>query len=315
MIIQDDWRNFIYNKAKNEVISGKFKSRYKPVYDKMRDIGVENYNIDDMDISFITEVIRGCREIAPTNKKTRDAMEPIFDDKNIKSHSNQNEDDEELYLYGLLSLCNLRKFVRIVDDFETQIEDECRVLYRKTYISKIQELMEKLDQERIQLKQKNKDIESDINKIFESEDKLNAFWNIERLYFKRYFEIEKNIEYYDEFMIKASDAGIVYAHSRAAEHFFITKNDYIEGEKRLLKLLNSYDKLPVDEVYMIIYIINDYLSKNFSLTEGMVEIVNRIIKQGFKITKTDNGMYVLKKNIEYSSKAKNRFMKSNNNQL
>lgn len=45
-------------------------------------------------------------------------------------------------------------------------------------------------------------------------------------------------------MVKASDAGIREAHNAAANYFFLKKKDYVEGEKRLLMLFDSFEKLP-----------------------------------------------------------------------
>lgn len=37
----------------------------------MREIGIDNYSVDDMDVTFISEIIHGCRNIAPIAERTR----------------------------------------------------------------------------------------------------------------------------------------------------------------------------------------------------------------------------------------------------
>lgn len=247
-----------------------------------------------MDVSFISTLIHGCKSIAPTESQTRKSMEQLIEDRNLKDHSNENEDEEELYLMGLLSLCNLRSFIRVVDKFETKIEDEKRLLFRSTYMPKIEELKGKLDEERILLIQRGKTIDSDINRILESENISKAWLDVSEIYLKRY-AVEKNSEYYDEFIIRSSDVGIVNAHSMAAYYFFFAKKDYVEGEKRLFLLYNSCNKLTIGDAKSIMDIVNEYLLRGNTLTEGMNRIMSGLIEQGHPITKRNDGFYELAK--------------------
>ena len=149
MIIADNWQQFIYNKAKREVENnGRYRDKYISVYEKMREVGIDNYSIDDMDVTFISEVIHGCKKIAPTDDRTRKSIEQLTEDCNLTNHSGENENPEELYLRGLLALCNLRNFIRTVDKFETSIDDGVRINYRSTYAKLIEEVEDNLDEER-----------------------------------------------------------------------------------------------------------------------------------------------------------------------
>lgn len=296
LVINDGWQQIIYNKAKNEITTNSRRvDKYIAAYEKMRDIGIENYSIEDMDVTFISEVIHGCRSIVPTTDKTRKAIERLTEDRNLTNHSNENEEDEELYLRGLLALCNLRDFVRTVDRFETEIEDERRKIYRSTYITKIEELKVKLDEERILLIQRNKDVERDINRILESNDSLKTWSDLSELYMNRYWKLEKDPERYNEFMVKASDAGITEAHGNAADYFFMIRKDYVEGERRLLMLFNSFDILPAYESKRIVDTLNYYLLQGNTITEGMAKLINGIIEQGYPVLKSDDGLYVWEK--------------------
>ena len=293
LIIHDGWQQVIYSKAKDEVTTnGRYKDKYISAYEKMRDSGVEKYGIEDMDVTFISEVVHRCRSIAPTKDKTKKAIKKLTEDRNFTNHSNENEEDEELYLRGLLSLCNLRDFVRTVDRFEIEIDDESRSLYRSTYISKIEVLKEILDVERILLIQRTRDVESDINKILESEDRSKTWCDLSALYMNRYLKLEKNPECYYEFMVKASDAGITEAHGRAADYYFMIRKDYGEGESRLFMLFDSFDKLPAGKAKYIMDTLNHCLLQGNALTEGMTRLVNGIIEQGYPILKSDDGLYV-----------------------
>lgn len=297
LVIKPGWQPKLYEIAKDAVENSRFADKYISAYEKMRDVGVENYKIEDMDVTFITQVVRFCGDVVKVNKQTEKSLIELKDDRNLTDHSSENEDAEELYLRGLLSLCNLRNFVRTVDKFEKDIDDELRLAYRKKYLPKIEELKNILDEERLLLIQRGKDVESDINRILESNDRLGTWIAVSELYMNRYWKLEKDYDRYHEFMVKASAAGIVEAHSHAAYYFFIIKKDYVEGEKRLRMIVNSFDKLPAYESKSIIDMINSYLIQGNELTEGISKIVDAIISQGYSVTKDEDGTYHWPKKI------------------
>lgn len=301
MIIADGWQQVIYNKAKNEVASnGRYKDKYISAYEKMREIGIDNYSVDDMDVTFISEIVHGCRSIAPTDERTRKSIEQLTEDRNLTNHSNENEEDEELYLRGLLALCNLKRFIRTIDKFETTITDDKRSEYRSYYAKKIEELKDILDEERIRIIQKRKDIERDIRRVLDCTDekqRLKVWCELEKLYMDRYWKLENDYERFNEFNVAASDAGIVEAHGMAIDYFFLINKDYVEGERRLYMLYESYDLLPAYKSKSIIDSINSYLAQKNELTDGMNNLIKLIIDQGYPIEKNENGFFIWSKKV------------------
>ena len=257
--------------------------------------GIDNYFIDDMDVTLISEIIHGCGTIAHTDNRTRICIEQLTEDRNLINHSSENEEPEELYLRGLLALCDLRKFIKTVDKYETSIDDVVRINYRSTYVKKIQELQDILDEERISLIQKRKNIAKDIKKLLNCTDekqRLSLWIQLEQLYTDRYWKLEKDEDMCNEFTIAASDAGIREAHSNAASYFFWIKKDYAECERRLFILYESYDALPVREAKDIIDMINAYLMQGNLLTTGMDKLVRMIMEQGYQIEKNKEGYFL-----------------------
>lgn len=296
LVIQPGWQSKLYVIAKDAVEKSHFADNYIAAYEKMRDVGVENYKIQDMDVTFITQVVRFCGEVVKVNKPTKDALIKLKDDRNLTNHSSENEDAEELYLRGLLALCNLQNFVRTIDKVETNIDSELRLEYRNKWLPQIEDLKNTLDEERILLIQRDKDIDRDINRIIESNEKLGTWVALSELYMNRYWKLENDYDRYNEFIVKSSDAGIVEAHNGAANYYFLIKKDYIEGEKRLLMILNSFDKVPAFEAKSIVDMINHYLMEGNELTDSMREIVDSIVKQGYLVVENENGFYQWKKN-------------------
>lgn len=300
MTIKPGWQKEIYNIAKDAIEHNRYADNYRPAYEKMRDIGIDNYSVDNMDVTFITQVVCFCPSVVTVHKQTKEALTKLRDDRNLTNHSNENEDAEELYLRGLLSLCNLKNFIKAVDKNEVRIDDEKRLEYRSKYISKIEELTDILDDERIELIQRTKDIRKDINKLLACKDEKSrmCLWcDISKLYMDRDWKLEKNPERYNEFMVKASDAGIPEAHGYAATYFQHIEKDYGEMERRLRMLYTAYGKISAGDAKNIIDSINLYLAEGNMITPGMLEMVDGIITLDFPVTKSEDGTFLWKRKI------------------
>ncbi len=292
MVIIDDWKEKLYKKAKKEVEeNGNYIGSYIEVYGKMREMGMDSYSIEDMDVTVISMIVRFLGDIAPACRETKKAMANLKDDRNETQHSNENEKKEELYLRALVSLCDLRNFVRTVDRFERSISDEIRIGFRKRNIEKINSLMELLDEERIRLVEKRKNVERDINNIICSRSSLDEWIKTYELYKKQAkLYDDKDIE--NQFVIMASDAGIKQAHLLAAYYFYYL-DDIDEYENRLYKVYNEIEESGSD-AKEIVSNINCYLSQRYKhvLTNCMKRIVDGLIEKGFPVSMAEDG-YVL----------------------
>ncbi len=88
-------------------------------------------------------------------------------------------------MQSLLALCNLKNFIKAVDKFETNIEDNVRIEYRRKYMKLIDDLKDTLDEERILLIQKRKDILKNVQRILDCTDekqRLSKWCELDRLY-------------------------------------------------------------------------------------------------------------------------------------
>lgn len=291
MILYDGWQQQLFDKAKNEIdTNSRYKDKYVSAYKEMRDIGVENYNVNRMDITFMSEIVHTCKTIMkPITQKLIRAIEQLVEDRNLTNHSNENEEDDELYLRALLALCGIRKFINSVDEIEV-IDDAIRLKYRNSYMTKLYDLMEVIDRERIELVQKNKQIEEDIRKILTNEKPDVKWLEISKLYLERYWIQDKAYSTYNEFIIKASDAGITNAHCMAAQ-IFLLLGDYQEMEKRLFLVYEKSEGMALTDAKNIIETINQYLSKGNEITEGMLKLAACIMEQGYQVSVTEDNFY------------------------
>ena len=293
LVIKGNWQNQIYLKAEDEVKNnGKYRDKYILVYNYMRDYGVLSYTVEHMDITFISELVHGCRNIIPTKKETLKAIERLVEDRNVKGHLSGNEDEDELYLIGLLTLVNLKKFIKIVDNHEIVIDEQLRLSFRQKYVKAIDDLKDILDEERIELVQISKGIKKDVEKILESENQLATWLDIYELYDKRYNRLEDKKIFFEQFVIACSDLGVQPAHKHACG-IFAYKKDIIEFEKRIHMLFNSYDYLATHNIKSILAEINDFIMFGNVVTPIIEEVIQKAKLKGFKIERNDNGFFKL----------------------
>lgn len=287
MKFSSGWQQLLYKECQIYK-TGRFKGNYKPTYEKMREIGEENYKIEDMDITIMSSIISGGKLIAVSDK-TKAALRRITEDRNLKSHSGENEETEELYLLGLLALCDLKFFVRTVDENEIDIDDQARLSYRRDYIEKIDSLMSVLDNERIELR----DMNMRIQEILDSKEPWDTWHDTEQYYYKRYVQKEDDKDKYDDFIVRASDAGISHAHGSACYYYLMKNIDIAEAQRRLVRLYDSIDDTSYDFVEEILFLVNSYLQEGYEINDEMKRIIDGVSARtvGYSLVKNSNGFY------------------------
>lgn len=302
LVIRPGWQQILYNFAETAINNNlSYKEKYRLVYEKMRDIGVNNYHVDDMDVTIISSILNYSHKIgniASADEETLLALDQLRIDKNQKSHASTNEEIEALYLIGLLDLVNLHRFVRTVDSFEHGIPEADRHAFRQKYIPKIEELKLLLDDERIELVQKWKEFDRDIQKVLDSEDQYNTWIKIADKYGTRYILApepgEKDLQSMHDFEKRASDKGIIFAHCRTADYLILYHKDFDEAERRLLMLYDADGNLPKSEIREIINVINEWTLSELPITDKLKKMIEDIRDQGYVVNTTAEGYYQFK---------------------
>ena len=288
MVLVPDWKEKLYREAQNAVERNSYKDNYIEAYNKMRDLGLGKYDVDCMDVSFISVIVFYCRGIAPAEKRTKDALKKLTEDRNTAGHSSENESAEELYLRALLAVSDIISFIKAVDLSESKISDSDRLQFRVKWMKESESLKNLLYDELIEYVQVSKEIAQDIKNIKESEDALATWCNIYEKYSKHYF----NTERYNRFVVTASDEGIAFAHLYAANYFNF-KKDFDELFRRLSLLCFSNIHLTKGDVSGILSELNNYLQLGNSETAQVKSIIEYLSKIGFNIFKNECGYYNL----------------------
>lgn len=289
LVLVPDWKSKLYQKAKYAVENNSHRDNYIEAYNKMRDMSLDAYSVDCMDVSFISVIVQFCGNIAPTQKSTREALRKLAEDRNTTNHANENEPTEELYLRGLLSVVDIISFIRTVDLSESTIPDNDRLAFRTKWMSKAEELKTLLDEERIELVQIQKEIDRDIKVVKDAKDSLRAWCDVHEKYIKHY----RNTDRYNKFMIAASDEGITFAHSGAALSF-LQKRNYDEFFSRLQRFYTSNTPLSKGDVFSVLEDLNLYLDLGNEENEQFKSIIDHLKDIGFDIYQNQGGYYKIR---------------------
>ena len=283
MIVQPGWQQELYHAIKNN-------SALAESYSVMRDFGIENYTVDDMDISLICYVAlrtKKYKHVQTIKTKTEERLKEIKSVRNKESHHGKREINEKRFLETLLGLCRLEEFVKTVDNEENDIDNETRLLFRQTYIIKIEDLKQRLDEERIENFRKSKEMLYYIQMILNSDDPAEAWGRVSGLYLNKINADPQNTDLrYEqaEFWVLASDAGIRFAHYLATSACFSMFEEYEDGVRHAFLALDAEP----DCAPKIVNVINYYLKDNKPFTDSMKKLFEKIVSMNYTIEETNN---------------------------
>jgi len=295
LIIKPSWRQIIFEIAKDQIDNKKaYKDKYISAYDKMRDKGLENYSIADMDVSFILQVIFYCQEsISTISPETKNALRIVGADRNYMGHPSENEAVEELYQEGISALYNLEKLIKTFDRNETDIDYTARTEFRDKYITLIKSLKGTLDDERIEFVQREKEMDKDISNLLNSKKPLNTWVKIKERYGFNHPVNNDTLLKFCEFAVKASEAGVKEAYEDATIYYFsIKKYDKVEEMLSLIyKISNGKN---VNDMHFIIDQICHYQKLGKELTDSMSKLLFDIESQGYPLYQSKEGYFYWK---------------------
>ena len=293
LVVEDGWKNKLYSVASKRVN----EKSYRAIYEKMRDKGLDEYDVHDMDISALSTVIRFCKPVVCLSEATRRAMKKVTDTRNDIKHETDLYTEETDCLRAIIALCFLQDFVRTVDSSEKTISDAERLKYRVRYIKMIDELKEQLDEERIAEIEKEKSIDRDIKMIVNSRNLSRAWGETYKLYENR-DRLEGSPESRERlymFVDRASDEGIEYAHFYAFVYSLV-KKDYVAALRRIEKSIesckNDSGESDSNNMKKTAQMINDYLRADISNKKSIDHLIEFAHTQNISIIEK-NGVYTL----------------------
>lgn len=285
LILYDDWKTTLYKYIKTGNIDNSIRYKYANEYNKILEKGIDSYSIKDVDITFMYEIIRS-KDIT-LNPRLEDKLFKylgiVVDDRNEYKHISYNEDEEELYLMGLLHLCHIRRFLKRFNTYENNVDIQCRANFFDKYIKEVNSLKDILDEERIKAVEFTKEIDYLIESYFASNDKLAAWLDIKEFYMKKPFaNIEDKMKELDKFSIIAYDNGIVEAKHNAINYLLFEEKNYTRVEKILIEdFKDGIDPLNIEELlFALEYFKNHNIEKSNEFKFLISHLTNAEYKTG-----------------------------------
>lgn len=71
MVIKPNWQQRLYDIAKEAIEHNRYADNYRPAYEKMRDIGIENYSIDEWMLHLLPKWFVFALALCPFKNKQR----------------------------------------------------------------------------------------------------------------------------------------------------------------------------------------------------------------------------------------------------
>lgn len=288
LIIVDGWQEKLYQIALKAKNNKDHADSYAAALSKMDDYGVSKYSISDMDVTIIATCLLYKQDMITItlHPGTRSAFYKIKDDKNLNSHSGDNEDQEELYLQELYFLNDLAEFVRNFDDYErSKIGKDDSLTIRQKYLSKIDEFKATLDNERIELIHRQKKRAEDIQRIKESKDQRQIWFEYFELYVCE-MRNKKDSTEFEAFVYEAAEAGITYAYPSAVDNYVI-RGDYDKAEQYLRYLYENRQEHNTTPEHLML-LADIYIHGKCKKTGDGYAILQSLIDEGYNIALSED---------------------------
>lgn len=302
MLVSPGWQNKLYSVASDAKKYNKpFKDKYINAYEAMRNNGIQNYSIEDMDLTLISSIIlygfKFTPEITLATEETKKAIAMLRNNKNSVSHSGHNETQEELYLQSIIFLYHLKQFVKTVDEFEINISEIKRLHFRQEYISKIDKLITEIDEDRFELIYIKKSVENNVQQVLRSNDKSRAWLEMHSLYSDRYthfrkfnneIENEINEKLLHEFDILSSLSGIAEAHSFAIDHLLH------RNPQDAIQHINQINPFTLDLAHSALCTIDLITTFHPDQRDNFLPVIHTIVEKGYIVEETEPNRFRLK---------------------
>lgn len=250
MFFPCDWREKLV-KTINDSLGTKNEHKYKEAYNDIQNIGLENYTIEEMDVTLINYLFQNAN-FCITSSKFRRMMRIVTNDRNSISHCSSNESPKELYINAIISLNNLKNLIS--NDYSEGMKIDCNEYskFRRDYFSKIIDLQDLLLEECAELISFDKQFDKDIKWCIERPEVLNERFFIAR---KKYREMDREI--YIRFLIKGCDAKISVAYYLYVDEMIslINNNDYYTTTEQKDKYGNNIEQI---EEKLILFLNSNY---------------------------------------------------------
>lgn len=258
--------------------TGEHKVNYVAANDKIRAVGMDKYEITDMDTTIISTLILYEQNVTmhKVNSRIRSIVNSVNEDRKYFAHQNGNESDLELYHHIVVAVNNMFKLASAVDD-DIVLHDNARITYCRKYTEQLGDILESIEEDRYEHfkeQERIRIIEKDVFSL-KSTNNFDYVWRIltEKYLGEWSLDSDSRKNYYD-FFIMAADAGIQRAYVNVGNFYFdgdLGEIDYKKAEEYYVK---AGEELGIREIYKLASIYINRKSEEHSVQEGQTMLKN-----------------------------------------
>lgn len=267
----DSWKEKVERCIKKGA-AGEHKASYAAANDKIRAVGIDKYEIIDMDTTIISTLILYEQEVTmhKVNNRIRSVINSVNEDRKYFAHPNGNESDLELYHHMIVAVNNMIKLASVVDG-DIALDDNDRIIYRRKHTEQLCDMLESIEEDRYELfkeQERIRIIEKDVFAL-KTTNNFDYVWRIltEKYLGEWSLDSESRKNYYD-FLIMAADAGIQRAYVYVGNLYFDGDLDEINYEKAEEYYVKAGEELGTREKYRLASIYINGKSNEHSIEEG-----------------------------------------------
>lgn len=269
----NDWKVLLLQ----ELNKNSEKLAYKEALKSISLKGIDDYSINDMDITLLTNLLKN-GILKCTSYKCRCHLENLCEDRIIDAHSHGNESEMELFVWGTGALHNLKIFVESVYKNDVLPENE-KIKYIKKYLKEINILLEEIkyhydgNLEKVFM---INELNNSISIILNSKNQSDMYWKIREI-----IAAEKNENKLEQFIFLSAERGIYLACTEVAYQYFSGYKKTINYAKAAKYYEKVYSSLSVHDKVNLASIYINQLSSEDKREEGyqIIESIKQKLKK------------------------------------
>lgn len=219
LIVLPGWQQDVYKNGQAALREHKKEEKYVNALALMNEKGIDNYTLENADITFMSEIAHAGKGVLSQSKKVMHRLERVAEGRNFKSHETYNEENEELCLAGLIQLCDLKKFVEYLHIYDNMIPSEKVQKFYDEYLPKIESLKARLTDAWRDVVGEDCEIKRDLERAKNPKNEYEAWGRLPIKYIERYRGDDDWLDKWNHFMMAASNEGFYEAHLNAAKQF------------------------------------------------------------------------------------------------
>lgn len=241
---------------------GQYSTKFSGAWLKLRDKGIENYSVEDMDVTILLALLRNGGEFDRNrSSRVRFEFDNIGSDRNNIKHLSGNESELELQILASAALTTLQRFAQAAQEDKQHLQNEESEIalyfsgmlheFKRATLAEVRNLFALLFEDIRDCVREAEcltGIKRDVQEIKHSERQWETW---QHHWLKYHNELYRRDGTYSKFLHEAAKAGIAQAYSTLADEYYEGFGDEPDYSKALYYLTNYPGELNIVQRVML----------------------------------------------------------------